>query len=165
MSRTRTLLVTALMLLLPAPAMAQPLAAHTSTGIRNAVPSTTSGSTGARTSADSLLPVLDDDGVVIPEELIRATMRRPGAVRGFAYPVLLGLLGASLASGLEGSSRVCDIYQPCSDRDKFHKHVGPFAFMAAGVALSFALPTGEVTRLQAIQRIRAARNAAPRETR
>lgn len=141
--RLSTMIGVTIAILLALPAGAQPTIERSATAM-----------------ASAPLPVLDDYGEPITEEAIAAAVRPKGKTRKLLYPLLGILAGMSLMDGSPGMYRDCSIYEPCSDKDRFYQTFG-FAFGAvAGGLLGYAIPAGEVTRLEAVQRIRAARRQA-----
>ena len=111
---------------------------------------------------DEPLPVLDDDGVVIPEPFIEAAMRPPlnGFMR-FLARTTMGIAAATfLASRFDTPGRDCSIYEPCSDREKMQKSASPWFGFAIGVMASYAVISTGYDRLEAVERIRAERRRA-----
>jgi hypothetical protein len=104
------------------------------------------------------IAVLDDDGNVIPEELIRATMR-PERFR-ILRPVVGGLAGMAIFAAATMPPGDCSVYDPCSPREKYMYGVGPFVGLLVGGLVGAALPVGKVDRADAVERIRAERRAA-----
>lgn len=103
------------------------------------------------------LAVYDDDGKLISEREILATMRPPrwGVWRP-AVGALTGLLIFVLATN-PGSD--CTIYDPCTPRERFRRDLGPFIGLAVGAMLGFTIPDQSVDRWQAVEIIRAQRRA------
>lgn len=108
--------------------------------------------------SDSLLPVLDDFGAVIPEQLIqRNVTSRMGARIGF------GLLGAAAGYWLGKVLSVpsgdpdCSIYEPCSEREKYFMANLPVLGALVGFLLTAVAPDYETDRFDAIAKIRAGR--------
>jgi hypothetical protein len=104
------------------------------------------------------IAVLDDDGNVIPEELIRATMR-PERFR-ILRPVVGAIAGMTIFAVATMPPGDCSIYDPCSPREKYMYGAGPFVGLLVGGLIGAALPVGKVDRAEAVEKIRAERRAA-----
>jgi hypothetical protein len=107
------------------------------------------------------LPVYDNAGVVISEELIRQTMKPPSARRFFLFGSLAGLIVFTVAT--RTGDRDCSIYEPCSPREKFKKSWGPWVGFGVGTLVGLSAPTG-VDREAAIKQIRRDRLMARMES-
>jgi hypothetical protein len=130
-----------LLLLLPTLAAAQqPTVAAATTGVRV-----------------ERLPVFDDAGEIISEELIRQTMKPPSKRRFFLFGSLAGLAIFTVAT--RTGDRDCSIYEPCSPREKFRKSWGPWIGFGVGTLVGLAVPT-DVDREAAIKKIRHERRTA-----
>jgi hypothetical protein len=104
------------------------------------------------------IAVLDDDGNVIPEELIRATMR-PERFR-ILRPVVGALVGMAIFAAATMPPGDCSIYEPCSPREKYLNGFGPSVGLVVGALIGAALPVGKIDRAEAVEMIRAERRAA-----
>ena len=103
------------------------------------------------------LPVLDDDGNVIPEDLIAATMRPGGHnVLRPLVGVLMGLLVFVVTSQPQNDA-ACDIYEPCTPREEWRRTYAPWTGLAVGLMVGFALPNGSIDRWKAVETLRAQR--------
>lgn len=154
----------ALAALLALPAGAQPAVEASAVAVGSPARTVALGGTRSLAVADTLLPVLDDDGQPISEATIAAVARPKGTVRSVLYPLLWGITGMTLMSATPGFERECSSYEPCSDRERFYKSTALTFGFVAGAVLGYALPAaGEVTRLEAVQRIRDARRKAREE--
>jgi hypothetical protein len=110
--------------------------------------------------SDSLLPVLDDFGIVIPERLIRVRVRPRKGMRvglGLVGAVAGALIGTALSTP-EGNPD-CSIYEPCSDREKFYQGTLPVFGFLLGFFLTAVIPDYGTDRFEAIEKIRAERRA------
>jgi len=108
------------------------------------------------------LPVLDDSGREIPESLIVSTMR-PGTVR-MRRVVTTALLGGILFAALNTSGHDCDIYDPCTQREKFRESFGWVTGLFVGGFLGVASASPGIDREQAVKLIRDQRRAEERRT-
>ena len=116
-----------------------------------------------RPGADSLLPVLDDYGQPIPEDLIRATMRSASTghkVRMRLGGAVLGALAFALIHPRPKDGADCSIYQPCTDQEKFYKDFTWLLGAGVGFTVGWGLETDDVTRWQAVEILRARRREA-----
>lgn len=105
------------------------------------------------------LPVLDDYGVAISEDLIRATMRGKGR-RALLNPLTGALIGLSVFALATNPGLECSIYEPCTPREEFYMNTGPVVGMIVGILVGAALPDGSVNREQAVALLRDRRRAA-----
>ena len=103
------------------------------------------------------LPVLDDQGKVIPEDLIRATVH-DGGFRDFLNPVLGALFGILVFSSSTQPGHDCSIYDPCTPQEHRYKDLGAFVGMVVGALVGSAFPNGSVDRPEAVRRLRATRS-------
>jgi hypothetical protein len=103
------------------------------------------------------LPVYDEAGALISEELIRQTMKPPSARRFFLFGSLAGLAVFTVAT--RTGDRDCSIYEPCSPREKFRKSWGPWVGFGVGTLVGLSVPTG-VDREAAIKQLRRERRIA-----
>lgn len=104
------------------------------------------------------LPVLYDDGTVIPESLIAERMRPVG---GRVWrPAALGVLGMivyTLASQPKGNAE-CDIYDPCTPREEWRAQFAPWVGLAVGIMAGVATRgNGRIDRWRAVEMLRAER--------
>jgi hypothetical protein len=104
------------------------------------------------------LPVLDDAGDVISEELIQFTMRPPRWV--IRRPLLGALTGFVVFALASDPGRNCSPYEPCSPREKWTRDVGPLLGIFVGAVVGIALPDQSIDRWRAVEIIRAERRAA-----
>lgn len=102
------------------------------------------------------LPVLDYDGNVIPEDSIAAAMRRGGRVM---RPLLGALAGLLVFTATNQAGHACDIYDPCTPREKWRRDVAPVTGLLVGLMVGIAMPNGSVNRSQAVELIRSRRRA------
>jgi hypothetical protein len=112
------------------------------------------------------LPVYDDFGLVIPEDLIRATLRDGGRQRRINL-VISTLAGAALFALLSPdplNGADCSIYDPCTPRERYYKDHAAVWGLGVGFIVGFALPDGSVDRWEAVERLRAQRRAAQDST-
>jgi uncharacterized membrane protein YeaQ/YmgE (transglycosylase-associated protein family) len=149
--RTCSTIVGAAMLLLSAgPAQAQATQDAAVAGVR------------ARPSADTLLPVLDDFGQVIPEDLIQSTTR-PKNPRRVRINLVLGVVGGAIAGALvhprpkDGAD--CSVYEPCTAQERFYNDTSFLVGAVVGLIAGWAFPDGSVSRWQAVELLRAKRRA------
>ena len=110
-------------------------------------PTVDAAATGARIER---LPVYDDAGTVIPEELIRQTMKPPSNRRLWLVGSIVGLITFTMATRTDGD---CSIYEPCSPREKWRKQWGPWVGFGVGTLVGLSYPTG-TDREAAITQIR-----------
>lgn len=107
-------------------------------------------------SLDTVLPVLDDAGVVITEEQIKAAMSHSGG-KALAFTLLGAGLGALVMQGVlpqpKGGAD-CSIYEPCTDREKVYVNVGPWAGALLGAVLMATIPDYGRDRFEAVEHIR-----------
>lgn len=108
------------------------------------------------------LPVYDDDGVIIPEQMIVETMEpRLGGVMRSIIRVTSGWVGAAyLQRQAAVHGRDCSIYEPCSEQEKWRMSAAPWFGFAIGVLLSYVALPGGYDRQDAVERIRAERRLA-----
>ena len=109
---------------------------------------------------DSLLPVLDNFGAVIPERFILSRVKSGTGAR-----IGVGLLGAAAgvligrALSIPGGNPDCSKYEPCSDREKYYKATLPGLGLLVGFLLTAVVPDYGTDRFEAIEKIRAERRA------
>ncbi|HJQ19659.1 MAG TPA: hypothetical protein VJ867_04860 [Gemmatimonadaceae bacterium] len=104
----------------------------------------------------ALMPVLDNQGRVIPEDLIRETMRPASTGRrvfNVAVSTLAGLVAFTIATSPPQDDD-CSIYAPCTGREKFRYTYGPITGTAVGFLIGLAMPAGKVDRAEAVRRLR-----------
>ncbi len=111
-------------------------------------------------ATDSLLPVLDDYGQVIPESLIRSRVKSRTGLR-IAGGLLGGIVGAAIgyAVSVPDGSPDCSIYEPCSDREKYYQGALPALGFVLGFLLTGVVPDYDTDRFDAINQIRRERGA------
>lgn len=102
------------------------------------------------------LPVLDYDGNVIPEDSIAAVMRPGGRI---LRPLLGALVGLIAFTATNQPGFACDIYDPCTPREKWRRDVAPVTGLFVGLMVGIAIPNGSVSRSQAVELIRSRRRA------
>ena len=106
------------------------------------------------------LPVLDDDGNVIPEAAIQQLMRPPKwQIRRPLVGALFGMLMFTLANQPAGNAD-CSVYTPCTPREEWRQGSAPLVGLIVGTMLGFATPDGRVDRWRAVEMIREARRNA-----
>jgi len=116
---------------------------------------------GSYRATDSLLPVLDDYGRVIPESLIQSRVKSRTGLR-IVGGLLGGIIGATIgyAASVPEGNPDCSIYEPCSDREKYYQGALPALGFLVGFLLTGVVPDYETDRFDAIEQIRRQR-AAP----
>lgn len=105
------------------------------------------------------LPVVDDYGQVISEDLIHVTMRdRTG--RSLAFTVVGALVGVIVFAARTSPSHDCTIYDPCTPQEEYYRDKGPLVGLFVGALVGAAIPNGSVDREGAVKLLRARRRAA-----
>lgn len=104
------------------------------------------------------LPVLDDEGNVIPEGMIQLKMRP--AQWGIRRPLVGALVGLVLLAAVTNPGRDCDPYEPCSPRERFMRDTGPVLGLVVGTLIGLTVEDKSIDRWQAVELIRAERLAA-----
>lgn len=104
------------------------------------------------------LAVYDDDGVLISEREILATMRP--ARWGIWRPAIGALVGVVLFTVVTQPSSDCSIYEPCTQQERFARDLGPWVGLAVGTMLGLTIPNQSIDRWQAVEILRAERRAA-----
>lgn len=115
-----------------------------------------------RPAMDSLLPVLDDSGQVIPEDLILATMRPASTARSvvrFAVGALIGGLLFNVVTPHPPGHADCSIYEPCTNQERVYRDFSWVVGAGVGMTIAWAAGSNEVTRWKAVEILRAKRRA------
>jgi len=111
----------------------------------------------AAAARTELLPVLDNDGGIIPEWEIAARIR-PGRWR-VAKVVIGGLVGSIAFAAMNQPGAQCEPWDPCTPREEWRMNAAPLFGLVIG-ALTFAAIPGGVDRWHAIELIRLERQEA-----
>jgi hypothetical protein len=99
------------------------------------------------------LPVLDNYGDVIAEDLIRATMR--DGSRSLLKPILGAVIGGIVFASIAAPEHACDIYDPCTPQEEFYRDNAPKLGVIAGALIGAAFMMREVDRETAVELLRA----------
>jgi hypothetical protein len=102
------------------------------------------------------LPVLDNHGNVIPEDLIRATMQKK---QPFWRVVLGALAGGMMFTVVSRPGPDCSIYDPCTPKEKHYKAYAPTVGLFVGALVGAAYATATVDREQAVKLLRERRGS------
>ena len=101
------------------------------------------------------LPVYDDFGQIIPEDLIRSKMKPRS--KGWMVTNTILVWTAFLVATRPGAD--CSIYDPCTPREKFRSRHGAWIGLPVGAMLATAINAG-VDRERAVSIIRQERRRA-----
>ena len=109
------------------------------------------------------LPVLFDDGTVIPEQIITQTMKPFRMHWWRTVPLTLtSMVVASLVWNRPGYGN-CDIYDPCSERTRYLSAHAPVIGFVVGATLSMAWNAADIVdREKAVRQQRIAHTEALR---
>lgn len=105
------------------------------------------------------LPVLDHDGQVISEDLIRATMRDRGG-RRVLYVLVSAIAGSAVFAALTRPDHDCSIYDPCTPQEKYYRDHAPLVGLFVGSLVGAMIPNYSVDRARAVEILRERRRAA-----
>ena len=105
-----------------------------------------------------LLPVVDDDGNVIPESEIEARLRGPRW--RIMRPLVGALAGTLLFAVFNTPEAQCVSWDPCTPREEWRIEAGPLFGLVVGAVVGAATPDGRVDRWRAVELIRAERRGA-----
>ena len=103
------------------------------------------------------LPVVDNEGNVIPESEIDAKLRR--GRWGVTKSLIGALVGTVLFALATDPSAECVSWDPCTPREEWMSDNGPLVGLVVGALVGAAIPDGGVDRWRAIEIIRAERTA------
>lgn len=105
------------------------------------------------------LPVLDDDGKPIPEDLILATMRPANDAKQVRHPLIGGLVGLIVFAVWTDPGHACDEYDPCTPKERWKRDNGNFVGLVVGFLVGLAQADGRIDRAEAVRLLRAERSS------